>query len=171
MRIATQFEIWACDHIAFEETTEPWPHFLLDKFGDCCLSLFEPDGLGTFDDRDCLHVALQLNLPVRVVRGLRVPVRVDAANPIADSGFMAFRIQTVRRCNETEDTVPFTPADDPFDENFGDPIFGFYGVGPSRELEHIADRRTYEEAVELARKIAPEIRFPAVPISRVGTAY
>jgi hypothetical protein len=170
MRIATQFEAWACQHVAFEETIEPWPYFLQDKFGQCCLSLFMAEGLAAFAESDCLHVALQLNLPVRLSNGLRVPLAVQTANPRSDSHFVAFRILTMRYHNETEDMVPFTAADDPFDEDFEAPIFGLYGVDRTGELEHIADRSTYEEAADLVRKIAPEIQFPTAPTSRISTA-
>jgi len=71
-----------------------------------------------------------------------------------------FRIQTVRNSTEDGDPTPYSFADDPFDESFGKPYFGLYGVLEDGTLEHIADRRTYSEALSLAKKLVPGIDFP-----------
>jgi hypothetical protein len=84
---------------------------------------------------------------------------VTAANPIPNSPFRAFRIQTVREVAEDDFCEAFTLADDPFDDNFDPPHFALYGVGSDGLLEHIADRETYVEAVKLARKLIPDIAF------------
>jgi len=91
---------------------------------------------------------------------LTIPVDVIAPNPIGGTGFREFRIQTVRDSLEDGDTVLFVADDDPFDEEFGERYFGLYGVSEDGKLEHIADRKTYGEALILARKLAPEIAFP-----------
>lgn len=67
----------------------------------------------------------------------------------------------MRDALDDEITEPFTLDDEPFDENFGAPYFGLYGVDAGGVLEHIADRRTYAESVSLAQKLAPGIVFGA----------
>ena len=164
MRVGNLFEDWACRHVAFEEQSEVWPYFLEDKFGAACLAVMLPGGLAQFDDSDCLRVALHLRLPIRPHASLRLPVDVTAQNLAADAAFRMFRIQTARDAVEGGFTEPFTADDDPSDEEMGEPYFSLYGVGADGLLEHIADRRTYSEAVTLAGKIAPGIEFPTVPV-------
>jgi hypothetical protein len=94
---------------------------------------------------------------------LTIPVDLTAPNPIAGTGFREFRIQTVRNSLEDGDVVPFVADDDPFDEEFGETYFGLYGVGEDRKLEHIADRKTYGEVLNLVLKLAPGIAFPQRP--------
>ena len=53
--------------------------------------------------------------------------------------------------------------DDPFDNRFSNPLFALYGVTADGLLEHIADRKTYADALSLAGKIAPGVQFPVVP--------
>ena len=65
MRVANLFEAWACEHVAFEQTSEVWPYLMEDKFGDTCLESILPSALAEFDDSDCLRVALRLRLPIR----------------------------------------------------------------------------------------------------------
>jgi len=163
MRIATQFEEWACAHIAFDELCDTWPYLLEDKFGDACLATLFPSALAEFNAMDCLRVAFYLQLPVRFNENLRLPIDVTACNPVTNSAFREFRIQTVRNSMEGGESVPFTLADEPFDDEFGAPYFGLYGVGSDDLGEHIADRKTYAEAVTLAQKLAPGIQFPLAP--------
>lgn len=165
MRAGIRFEMWACRHIAFEALDDVWPYFLEAKFGEACVELKDVTSLNEFSERDCLQVALNLRLPVKVADGLPIPVDVVADNPVADSDFRMFRIQTVRESNE-HDCEPFTSADDPFDSRFSSPFFGFYGVFDDGLLEHIADFDTYAAAVSLARKLAPGIQFADRPHSR-----
>lgn len=159
MCVASLFESWACDHVEFEETTEVWPYFLKDRFGDACLEFLPATALSRFSPEDCLRVALRLRLPIRIDGILPVPVDVRAINPIAASGFREYRIQSVRNGTEYGDVVPFTPDDDPFDDEFGPPYFALYGVDASGTLEHIADRRSYPEILGLAKNIAPGVTF------------
>ncbi len=164
MEIGTRFETWACAHVAFEEWSEVWPYIMKDRFGAACVGVQSPTSLAEFDDDDCLRVALQLRLPVKVTNGLPVPIVVTAPNPLQNSAFVAFRIQTVRRLAGDDIREPFTWDDDPFDDHFSPPHVALYGVGSDDLLEHIADRRTYADAVSLAQKIAPGAQFPKVPI-------
>jgi hypothetical protein len=166
MRIGSQFEAWACSHIAFEELDDVWPYLLEDRFGAACLSVIVPTALAQFDESDCLCVAMRLGLPVRLSEGLRIPIDLHAPNPVTESSFFQFRIQTVRCMIEDDDTVPFTASDDPFDEEFGPPFFSLSGADRDGRLEHIADRRTYSEALSLAQKLAPGVAFPAAPTFR-----
>lgn len=169
MRVATEFELWSCGHVAFEELDDVWPYRLEDEFGKACLSVMGGAGvLMRFNEQDCLRVAAKLRLPLKMGTGLPVAVDVTANNPVAGAAFRKFRIQTVRDSRDDDFIEAFTIDDDPFDEQWGSPYFGFYGIGDDDEplLEHIADRATYSDAVELARKLAPGIDFPAHPFSR-----
>lgn len=163
MRVGTQFELWSCSHIDFDETNDVWPYLLQDKFGDALLTILPPSALVQFNETDCLSVALHLRLPVMLDDKLPIPVDVTAPNPIAGTGFREFRIQTVRDSLDDGDVVPFVADDDPLDEEFGERYFGFYGVGEDGKLEHIADRKTYGEVLNLAQKLTPGIAFPSEP--------
>lgn len=165
MRIATQFETWACQHIAFDELDDVWPYLLQDKFGECCLALLLPDSLAAFAETDCLRVALRLQLPIRLSQSLHIPIEVFAENPASRSGFAAFRIQSVRCLLEDGSISPFTSKDEPFDDDFDHPFFGLYGLDRNGAVEHIANRTTYASARDLAQKIAPGINFPSEPTS------
>lgn len=165
MRAGTTFEKWACIHIAFEALDDVWPYLLEAKFGEACVALKDTTSLDDFGVNDCLEVALRLRLPVKADGSLPVPIDLSAANPIAESAFRNFRIQTIRKCDESA-IEPFTSADDPFDDRFGPHFFGLYGVGYDGLPEHIADFDTYMAAVTLARKLAPGIQFPDTPHSR-----
>ena len=163
MRIGILFETWACKYIAFAELDDVWSYLLEDHFGEACLAKVLPTGLAQFDAMDCLRVALHLCLPVRIGGDLPIPVDTTAANPQAGAGFKAFRIQTIRELNDDGEIVPFTADDEPFDGEFGPPYYGLYGVDQTGDLEHIADRADYLEAVALAEKLAPGIGFPKAP--------
>lgn len=164
MRIGARFEEWACSHIHFDELENCWPYLLDERFGEACIALKDVSSLDGFCDDDCLEVALRLRLPVKAVGTLPVPVDVSAGNPVSESEFRQFRIQTLRQCADGN-IEPFTSFDDPFDEKYGSPFFAFYGVCNDGMLDHIADLKTYFDAVSLVRKLAPGIQFPDVPHS------
>jgi hypothetical protein len=165
MRVGTRFEEWACGHVVFEALDYCWPYLLEERFGEACVALKDVTSLDEFCDNDCLEVALRLRLPVKAAGTLPIPVDVSAGNPISESEFRQFRIQTMREYGDGN-IEPFTSADDPFDDKFGRPFFGFYGVCDDGLLEHIADFESYAEAVSLARKLAPGIQFSDMPHSR-----
>lgn len=167
MNIANTFESWACEHVAFEELNDVWPYLLENKFAEACLAIIEPVALQRFDETYCLRVAMHLRLPLIYREGLPLPVEFTTANPVANSGFHMFRIQTVRVSIEDDFLSPFTFGDDPFDGEFLPPHFALYGVGNDGSPEHIADRRFYAEIVSLAKNIAPGIRFPEPPFAVV----
>ena len=160
MGLANRFERWSCEHVDFNELTDVWPYLLEDKFGDACLTIAPPKILESFDDSDCLRVAMRLRLPLILDDKLPVPVDVTAQNPTPNSSFRAYRIQTVRNSNEDGDVSAYTWGDEPFDDDFSEPFFGLYGVCADNMVEHIADRRTYSDAVSLAKKLVPGIEFP-----------
>jgi hypothetical protein len=160
IRIGNQFEAWSCQHIDFNEITEVWPYLLEDKFGDACMDIVPLITLDAFDDRYCLRIAMRLRLPIKADANFPIPVDVTAPNPASDSPFRMFRIQTVRDAVNGRDVSAYGWDDDPFDEQFGKPYFGLYGVCDDQTVEHIADRETYSEAVSLAKKLVPGIDFP-----------
>jgi hypothetical protein len=137
-----------------------------DRFGNSCLQVLSPTELESFGDHDCLCVALRLRLPIQLAGNLRIPIDVAALNPVHRSEFKAFRIQTVRWVRSEGCIVPFTLDDDPDDEDFDPPFFGVYGITQDVEMEHITDRDTYSEAVELVMKLAPGIQLPTNAISQ-----
>ena len=163
MSIGSRFEEWACQHINFDELNDVWPYLLEDKFGKACLDFLSPSALPKFNDHDCLWVALHLRFPVMLDDTLSIPIDLTAPNPITGTGFHEFRIQTVRNSLDDGDVVPFVVDDDPSDEEFGAWYFALYGVGPDGKLEHVADRKTYGEVLNLAQKLAPGIAFPNKP--------
>jgi hypothetical protein len=165
MRIANQFENWSCSHVNFDELGEVWPYYLGDKFGDACLSILGIERLMDFSEEDCLRIALALNLPVISDGIMPVPVDLTAPNPIAGAGFRQFRIQTVRDSVDDRQPSPYVVGDEPFDEEFCEPYFSLYGVDATELLEHIADRNSYGEILQLVRRLAPGIAFPLLPSS------
>lgn len=165
MRIANQFEAWSCSHVKFAEISDVWPYFLENKFGKACLDAMLPTGLESFNDSDCLRVAMCLRLPIILDDKLPIPFDAIATNPVPNSPFQKFIIQSVRNANDDNDVMAYTIDDEPFDDNFGEPYFGLYGVCEDGLLEHIADRKTYAEALALAKKLAPGIDFPEEPVS------
>jgi hypothetical protein len=119
-----------------------------------------------FGERECLRVAIGLRLPVIYDNKLPVPIDLTAANPVTGAGFQKFRIQTIRDSLEDNAPTPYVAGDDPFDEDFGTLYFSFYGVDSSGLLEHIADRRSYQEILSLAQNLMPAIDFPVSPTSK-----
>lgn len=165
MRVAEEFERWACDHVCFDSLGDVWPYLLEDRFGKACLEILEPIALARFDRADCLRVALRMRLPIALAPDLPVPIDVRVASPLANSGFREFRIQTVRDRIEEDDTEPFVASNDPFDADFGLSYYSVYGVGEDGSLQHIANRRSYEEAANLLRMLVPGIALPIKPTS------
>lgn len=165
MRVATLFETWAARHVCLDEFDECWPYFLEDRFGAACVGLIGADGLASFAEADCLRLALRLRLPVLCSDGLIVPLMLEAENPVAGSAFRSFRIQTMRCMAVSDEVAPVTVDNDPIDEEFGTAFFALYGVGSDGLIDHIADRRSYAEARELAQKLAPGVTFPEVAVT------
>jgi len=160
LRAGELFEKWACQHVFFDEMNECWPYFLQDRFGNACFEIMKPNALESFDEKDCLRVALHLNFPLRLDTKQAVPVDFTSVNPNAVVGFLEFRIQSVRHSLTENDVTPFGWDDEPFDEEFSEPFFALYGIAKDGLLEHIADRKTYGEALRLVQKLAPGIVFP-----------
>jgi len=163
MRIANLFECWACRHVNFNEWNDVWPYYLDDHFGAACLSVLAFDSLMNFDEHDCLRVALTLRLPVVATGPLPVPIDLTASNPAPGAGFQKFRIQTMRDSFEDDEPALYVAGDDPFDQDFGGLYFALSGIGPDGVQEHLADRRSYDEMLSLAQKLAPAITFPDAP--------
>ena len=161
MRVGNLFEAWACEHVAFENLADVWPYLLQDRFGGACLEVMDAGSFGQFDSNDCLRVAFRLRLPIRVDGLLPLPVCVETPNPLTGAEFQGFRIQTIRHeLDEDGGVGVFSEDDDPFDENYGAPFYGVYGVRCDGSLEHIADRRSYQEARTLLAGLLPGIALP-----------
>ncbi len=163
MRVANQFENWACRNVNFDEFNEVWPYYLGDKFGTTCLSVMFFENLMDFGEDDCLRVAVDLRLPVIADGRLPVPLDLTTTNPVTGAAFRKFRIQTARNSLEDQEPTPYVASDDPFDEHFDTHYFSLYGVDGDGLLEHIADRKSYAEILRLARNLAPGIAFPVSP--------
>jgi hypothetical protein len=144
-----------------------WPYFLEDHFGNACLKVVSATTLAQFGDSDCLRVALKIRSPVMANTNLPVPFVLIATNPVQESPFCKFQIQTVREHLEDGDVTPFTNDDDPFDTDYGPPLFLLNGINKEGQIERISDRNTYAEAVSLAQKLVPGITFPEEPVSAV----
>lgn len=169
MRVATSFEVWSCEHVAFEEFSEVWPYFLRDNFGKTCVTELGAAGLGAFDKQDCLRVALRLDVPVWVASNLPVPFVLEVLNPGQGSEFVALRVQSVRFCREEDEWMPFVVGDDPFDGEFEPPRFALYGVRADGRVDHIADRQTYVDLRQLLRNLFPKVEWPTAPTARGET--
>jgi hypothetical protein len=163
MRAASLFESWCGARIDFENLDDVWPYLLEDRLGDACLEVMGPECFASFDETDCLRVALHLRLPVRVLEGLAVPVILTEENTNFESPFCQFQIRTVRRFEPEGDIRQYSVNDDPEDGDYGPVFFGLYGLESDGVAEHIADRDTYAGARELAMKLAPGVRFPESP--------
>lgn len=169
MRVGNLFEGWACGHVAFANLDDVWPYLLQDRFGEACLEVLGPEQMALFDADDCLRVAMELRLPLRVGGGMPVPFVVEVDHPVESAGFRRLRIQTVReQSGDDPDLIPFVAGDEPFDEELGPVLFGIYGVGANGLLQHIADRRTYPEARGLLLALVPGIELPEEPVSETG---
>lgn len=167
MRVATLFEEWACRHVAFYACYEVWSYFLEDHFGAACVELFGAASLADVDVDDCLRIAIQLQLPMIADGSLPLPICEEARNPLADAPFRRLMIQTVRQELGAEGkTVPYTEEDDPFDENFGAPFMGIYGVDEDGGLHPIAHRDTYQAAYGLLSELLPGIKLPREAVGR-----
>jgi hypothetical protein len=160
MRVATTFETWACSRIDFAVLDEVWPYLLQNKFGEACIAVISPTELHHFDDSDCLRVAMHLRLPIKFDDKLPLPVNVTVPNPIHGSGFREFRIQSMRDAVSDNYAAPYTLDDDPFDADFGAPYYALYGIGADGLLEFIAQRKSYSDAADLARRLAPGVNLP-----------
>lgn len=172
MRVGNLFEAWACGHVAFGDLEDVWPYLLQDRFGEACLEVLGPGQMALFDADDCLRVAMELRLPLRVDGGLPVPFVVEVDHPVEAAGFRRLRIQTLReQLGGDPEFIPFVAGDDPFDEELGPVLFGIFGVGSDGLLQHIADRRTYPEARGLLLALVPGIDLPeeAITESRAGS--
>jgi hypothetical protein len=164
MRIASDFERWACANIDFSETSEVWPYFLEDKFGQACLGVIMPTALASLEKIDLLRVAMCLRLPIKIKDSSPVPVMIEAINPTPGAGFQKFRIQSVRNLIEEDSIIPYTCDDDPTDESFGSPYLALYGIDEHGLLEHIADQTNFSDAVSLLRKLAPGVTIPTTSL-------
>jgi hypothetical protein len=165
MRVAEDFEKWACRHVAFHELEDVWPYLLEERFGAACLEIMEPEVLAGFDADDCLRIAFKLRLPMRVDGFLPLPVCVEVPNPVAGAAYRRLRIQSVRHdWGQDDETAAFTEDDDPFDEDHSAPVFGIFGVTEDA-MEPITERKSYAEARAVVTKLLPGIGFPEVPIA------
>ena len=161
MRIAECFEVWACEHIAFDALNDVWPYLLQDRFGDACLYVLSLECLADSEEQDCLRVAMRLRLPIKCDDRLPLPVDLRARNTVPDSAFVELRIQSMRPYLETGKVFPYVDTDEPYDEQFGAVSFALSGMESDDRQIGIATLPTYGAAVSLATKLAPGIAFPS----------
>ncbi len=155
MDVAEAFETWACEHVIFDEVDDVWPYLLEDRFGDAFPRLFGWEALDRFGPSHCLQLALLWNLPLRGTAARPLPVDVTIPHPMPGAAFSALRLQTIRIAADDRECEPWT-ADTFRDLAPGESIvFGLYGVSSDGRLEHIADRGSWEAAVELVRGLWP----------------
>ncbi len=164
VRVANQFEAWACLHVDFDLLDDVWPYLLGDRFGEACSAVLPPNALAQFDDSDCLRVGVRMGLPIKGIDETPLSsIDMKAPNPIAGSPFREYRIQTVRNSMDGESSAPYTSDDYPYDDDFSEPYLRLFGVSDDGLQEHIADRPNYREVLNLVRKLAPGVDFPHVP--------
>ncbi len=164
MRVANLFEEWACEHVAFEELEDVWPYLLEERFGPVCLEVMTPDLLAGFDADDCLRIAFKLRLPMWIDGSLPLPFLLDVENPVPGSAFGHYRIGTFRNELDGDGVLPFVAGDEAEDENLGAPYYALHGVRSDGTLEHITERRTYQEAAGLLRAMFPGMDLPERPV-------
>jgi hypothetical protein len=164
VRVANQFEAWACLHVDFDVLDDVWPDLLEDRFGEACLAVLPPNALAQFDDSDCLRVGVRMGLPIKGIDETPLSsIDMKAPNPIVGSPFREYRIQTARNSIDGESGSPYTSHDYPYDDDFSEPYLRLFGVSDDGLHEHIADRANYREVLNLVRKLAPGVEFPHVP--------
>lgn len=164
MRVATLFETWATQHVAFDHLAEVWPYLMEQRFGDACVQVADIWALESFDEVDGLLIAQHLQLPLYYDDVLVIPLEVRARNTVVDSGFVEFGIQTVRIHHMDAEVVPFICGDAPWDEDYDLPRLALCGITAEGQREQIADFSTYRDAVALVTKLAPGIDFPERPV-------
>jgi hypothetical protein len=164
MRVATLFETWATQYVAFDHLVEVWPYLMEERFGDACVQVANTWALESFDEMDCLLLAQHLQLPLYYDDVLVIPLEVCARNTVVDSGFVEFAIQTVRIHHMDAEVVPFICGDAPWDEDYDLPRLALCGITAEGQREQIADFSTYRDAVDLVTKLAPGIVFPERPV-------
>jgi hypothetical protein len=166
MRVGEEFEKWACRHVAFHELNDVWPYLLDHRFGAACLEIMDAGSLAGFDADDCLRIAFRLRLPLMADGLLSLPICVEAPNPLAGAEFQRLRILTIRHLiGDDGGAEAFQEDDDPFDECYGAPVFGVYGVREDGRAELIVSVRSYGAARELLSKLLPGINLPAEPVA------
>ncbi len=164
MRVATVFETWATQHVAFDHLVEVWPYFMEDRFGDACVDVADIWALASFNEMDCLFIAQHLQLPLYYGDVLIIPLEVSARNTLNGSDFVEFSIQTVRLHRTDGEVEPFIRGDNPWDEDYELPRLTLCGITTEGQREHIANFTTYRDAVSLVTKLAPGIDFPERPV-------
>ncbi|MFM2168274.1 MAG: hypothetical protein RIS79_2645 [Verrucomicrobiota bacterium] len=168
MRVGDLFEAWACENVAFDSLTEVWPYLLMERFGAACLAWMPLESLDGFDEEDGVPVAMKMNVPLIYREGVGLPLDLMVPNPVAGSPFVLWRIQTVRWDAHEESMVPVQYGDDPHEADAGAVVVALYGVEADGRLEQVRDSKTYSEARALARKLAPGVAFPEVPVVSGG---
>jgi hypothetical protein len=124
MRVASLFESWCADRIDFENLDDVWPYLLEERLGDACIEVMGPECFVSFDEMDCLRVALHLKLPVKVLVGLAVPVNFAEDNTNAESPFCQLQIRTVRQFEPEGDVRQYGIGDEPDDPDYGAIVYG-----------------------------------------------
>jgi hypothetical protein len=159
MRIGTLFEKWACRHVNFDELGEVWPYHLEDSFGAACLSVRPVQALMGFAEVDCLSVALELRLPLKLDPEWVPAVDLIANNTTTAAHFRHYRVQSVRLNRVTDEITPLLAEDDANDLDYAQAFYSLYGVDSEGLLEHIADRDSLAGIIDLVNKLFPGIEL------------
>ena len=97
MRVATRFETWASDLVEFEELDDVWPYMMEDRFGAACVEVMGAENLASFNDSDCLRVALRLRLPVKLSAGFCIYIETICQGPVPivsdENGYVVFETE------------------------------------------------------------------------------
>lgn len=106
-----------------------------------------------------------------VSASLPVPLTLWADNPVRESPFRRFLIQTTRHRDNDEDVERFVEGDDPYDADCTAPWFALYGEWEDKKQEHILDRTTYESLRRVVLNLVPQIELPVSPCSNHRTEW
>lgn len=94
MRVASEFEAWACKHVDFDALGEVWPYFMHDSFGRAALDAIGSEcRLSEANGTEWPLIAGMLKLPLRQDRRGWIPYTV---RPYSNGNFCE-ELKTIQR--------------------------------------------------------------------------
>lgn len=124
----------------------------MERFRLACLAWMVLEALEGFDDQDSVSVATNMNVPLVYREGFGLPLDLMVPNPVTESAFEHWRIQTVRWDAEVESMVPVRYGDDPRDADAEPLVVALYGIEAAGRLEHVRDSKTCADLVSLTSR-------------------